>query len=482
MSTFDSISFWEKQGIIIPVNGIFYAISLVFEDQYANIIDKSTTMSSLDVEFYNDLPKRIELMANTQLIKTGLIFSIIFIYLVILYFAYMYSCLIDVLISFDFKKFFSRFHLVMLIVIIDVVPYLFIYPYISKYTSVYCMPVLWNSGQYLLLMNIFYFCYIGNIKSVINSFIFSALSFSFSVFSFYNYFFSRTTQYTNYFNNNYSILIFYFAPMLPFIKDLCYKNIFSKTETNIIVVYFFVTILEEITYLILRWIYPTGNFIFLGGYNKQNTLLILIEIFHEATNLGLLYFPDITIAEKAFGNTISYVGFYVLYPLAFFLAYPPYGYVLLITLNVVIEIGGYIIFITLIGDISVLNEIYFIEKKTEKEILPEKKNEKKTIETPTDTLTPNYSSDLFINNYDIDESSTNYNLEEKVAQLQEEKAMAESDKRSLQSQINSLKNTNQSLTSEVNKLKARFEELERLNESYITDLANKEIEVEKYKK
>ena len=60
--------------------------------------------------------------------------------------------------------------------------------------------------------------------------------------------------------------------------------------------------------------------------------------------------------------------------------------------------------------------------------------------------------------------------------------MAESDKRSLQSQINSLKNTNHSLTSEVNKLKARFEELERLNESYITDLANKEIEVEKYKK
>ena len=240
--------------------------------------------------------------------------------------------------------------------------------------------------------------------------------------------------------------------------------------------------MEEIIYLILRWIYPTGNFIFLGGYNKQNTLLILIEIFHEATNLGLLYFPDITIAEKAFGNTISHVGFYVLYAVAFFLAYPPYGYVLLMTLNVVIDIGGYIIFITLIGDISVLNEIYFIEKKTEKEILPEKKNDKKTIETPTDTLTPNYSSDLFINNYDIDESSTNYNLEEKVAQLQEEKAMAESDKRSLQSQINSLKNTNQSLTSEVNKLKARFEELERLNESYITDLANKEIEVEKYKK
>ena len=155
MSTFDSISFWEKQGVIIPVNGIFYAISLVFEDQYANIIDKPTTMSSLDVEFYNDLPKRIELMANTQLIKTGLIFSIIFIYLVILYFAYMYSCLIDVLISFDFKKFFSRFHLVMLIVIIDVVPYLFIYPYISKYTSVYCMPVLWN--HYLFLFLFFHF-------------------------------------------------------------------------------------------------------------------------------------------------------------------------------------------------------------------------------------------------------------------------------------------------------------------------------------
>ena len=44
-----------------------------------------------------------------------------------------------------------------------------------------------------------------------------------------------------------------------------------------------------------------------------------------------------------------------------------------------------------------------------------------------------------------------------------------------------MKNTNKSLTSEVNKLKERFEELERLNESYITDLANKEIEVEKYK-
>ena len=97
MSYFDSTNFWEKQGVIIPVNGIFYAMSLVFEDQYENIIDKSSTMSSLDVEFYNDLPNRIELMANTQLIKTGLIFSIIFIYLVILYFAYMYSCLIDVL-------------------------------------------------------------------------------------------------------------------------------------------------------------------------------------------------------------------------------------------------------------------------------------------------------------------------------------------------------------------------------------------------
>ena len=170
MSTFDSISFWEKQSIIIPVNGIFYVISLVFEDQYANIIDKPTTMSSLDVEFYNDLPKRIELMANTQLIKLFSISAVALGYLIILLYyldSYEFN---DYAIELNYKKFFSCFHLLIFIVIIDVVPYLFIYPYISKYTSVYCMPILWNNGQYLILLNILFIIISKNYnyKSFIN--------------------------------------------------------------------------------------------------------------------------------------------------------------------------------------------------------------------------------------------------------------------------------------------------------------------------
>ena len=83
------------------------------------------------------------------------------------------------------------------------------------------MPVHWNSSEYLIIYAIIlkiFSNYYPN-KSFINSILFSIISFCIYVFAFWNFFFTRDSAYINYFNNTYSIVIFFFAPMMLFMKE-----------------------------------------------------------------------------------------------------------------------------------------------------------------------------------------------------------------------------------------------------------------------
>ena len=109
-----------------------------------------------------------------------------------------------------------------MILIADIVPFLFIYPFISDFTSCLCMPVHWNTSQYLIIYAIILKIFSDNFsnKSFINSILFSIISFCIYVFAFSYFFFTRNSAYTNYFNDKISIVIFFLAPMMLFMKTI----------------------------------------------------------------------------------------------------------------------------------------------------------------------------------------------------------------------------------------------------------------------
>ena len=103
-----------------------------------------------------------------------------------------------------------------MIIIADIFPFLFIYPYISDFTSCLCMPVHWNTGQYLIFYAIILKSFTNNFpnKPFINAILFSIIGFFIYVLGFSYFFFARNSKYTNYFNDSISIVIFFFAPMI----------------------------------------------------------------------------------------------------------------------------------------------------------------------------------------------------------------------------------------------------------------------------
>ena len=97
------------------LDGIVFITSAIFEDQYSNILFFNTTERKFDNKaltyFNNSLEQKIELMANTQLIKLFSISAVALGYLIILLYyldSYEFN---DYAIELNYKKFFSCFHL-----------------------------------------------------------------------------------------------------------------------------------------------------------------------------------------------------------------------------------------------------------------------------------------------------------------------------------------------------------------------------------
>jgi hypothetical protein len=118
-----------------------------------------------------------------------------------------------------------------MIIIANIVPFLFIYPFISDYSSYLCMPVHWNTGQYLIIYAIILKIFANNFSN--NSFthpiLFSIIGFCIYVLGFL-FFFAKKCEYTNYFNDSISIVIFFFAPMILFIKEYSIQKISLKLK------------------------------------------------------------------------------------------------------------------------------------------------------------------------------------------------------------------------------------------------------------
>jgi hypothetical protein len=135
--------------------GIYFACGLVFEDQNSNALSSKEKNFNISKLYNNKLEDRILLMSNTQLIKSFLVIASLVIYGIVLYFGYLYSSLDELLIKLNLKKVFSYYYHIIMIIIADIVPFLFIYPFISDFTSCLCMPVHWNTSQYLIIYQLF---------------------------------------------------------------------------------------------------------------------------------------------------------------------------------------------------------------------------------------------------------------------------------------------------------------------------------------
>ena len=119
---------------------LYFACGLVFEDHYSYPYVKSQKEehnSNNSKGYNNTLEDRIILMHNTQLIKFFLVILGLIIYGIVLYFGYLYSNMSEYRIELNLKKFFSYYYHIFMIIIADIFPFLFIYPYISDYSSCY---------------------------------------------------------------------------------------------------------------------------------------------------------------------------------------------------------------------------------------------------------------------------------------------------------------------------------------------------------
>ena len=461
--------------------GIYFACGLVFEDQYSNALSSKNKNFNIIKLYNNKLEDRILLMSNTQLIKSFLVIASLVIYGIVLYFGYLYSSLDMLLIKLNLKKVFSYYYHILMIIIADIVPFLFIYPFISDFTSCLCMPVHWNTSQYLIIYAIILKIFSDNFsnKSFINSILFSIISFCIYVYAFSNFFFTRNSAYTNYFNDKISILIFFFAPMMLFIKEYSIQKILINTEINSFAFIFIIWILEEIIYLILRIYFISIQSIFFGGIKVQNIFITLLSVYDEIGNYLFLAY-NLNLAIKGISKSLSHLIWYLCYIYGFWMIYVPAGYVLLSTLATIIELTGYILFYTLVDDEDIFIEIY--EEKLPQKLVEEKNN------NPNINIsmgTPNYSNEELIIDSKYDTSTPykdNYNFDEKIAKLEEENNMIKSDKRSLENEINSLRTANNVLKIKNEKLIQEKEQLIQENEKLIEELAKKETEIEKAQK
>ena len=135
---------------------IYFVLGLVLEDQYTNIQDDNNLFEK---EYNESVFYRIIELSNIHLIKFIILLIPCLITLFIIYLMFIYSINLNCNCRnlMNVKEIINKYiYLYLIIIIIDIIPYIFIYPYITQYTSVLCMPIHWNTGQYLLMMSIFY--------------------------------------------------------------------------------------------------------------------------------------------------------------------------------------------------------------------------------------------------------------------------------------------------------------------------------------
>ena len=307
-------------------------------------------------------------------------------------------------------------------------------------------------------------------KSFINVILFSIISFCIYVWGFSYFFFAKNSNYTNYFNDSISIVIYFFASMILLMKEYSIQKIIINSEINTFSFIFIIWIFEEIIYLILRIYFVSFKNLFFGGIKIQNIFVSLLSVYNEIGNYFFLAY-NLNLAVKGFGKSFSHLIWWLLYMYGFWMVYVPIGYVLLSTLATIFEIIGYILFTTLVEDEDIFIKIYNDESPQQ---LVEDTNINQNINISMGT--PNYSNDqLNINSDTPIPYKDDYNYDERLAQLEEENTMIKSDKRSLESEIDSLRTAN-------NELKIKNEKLTQENEKLIAELAQKETEIEKLKK
>jgi len=450
---------------------IYFILTLFFEDRFSNIM---ILPKIKDYPVYpylaNNLKERIIIMSNAHLIKMMIVFLIIIYYLKKFYVNFLFSKTEDVIIKNYFINWFSHFYLIILITIIDIIPYLFVYPYISQYTSFFCMPVLWNISQYILILNLFSYVYINNfnLRAFSNSIILSIISFIIQVLSFSNFYFTRDTQFTNYFNNVTSIIIFFFAPMLIFMKEYLLSYLFIKSHDELMIICIILTILslEEIIYLILRINFVSPNNLFFGEFTMESIFIFLFTTVHDIVDTIFIIF-GLNLATKGYIKSIVHLAWWCINIFGFYQAYKPIGYVLFTILTSVIDLLNYILIITLQNDADVFKEIYDVDLYTIHILIND--NEKKNINLAT---IPQKDSSYNENeNEDEDDSTIN---EKKINELKSEKASISNSNSNLESQIDSMKNSINDLKIEIGKLKIKNKKLNDEKGRLINELAQKE--------
>jgi hypothetical protein len=359
-----------------------------------------------------------------------------------------------------------------MIIIADIIPFLFIYPYISDFTSYLCMPVHWNTGQYLIFYAIILKIFTNNIpnKFFINAILFSIISFCIYVLGFLFFFFAKNSDYTNYFNNSNSIIIFFFAPMILFIKEYSIQKIFIKSEVNPFTFIFIIWIFEEIIYLILRIYFVSFKNIFFGGIKIQNIYVTLLSVYNDIGSYFFLAY-NLNLTVKGLGKSFSHIIWWGLNIFSFWMIYLPVGYVLLSTLAAIIEFAAYYVFMSFIKDEDIFMEMYKDESSQQ---LIEENNTNPNININMGNH--NYSNDqLNINNDNPIPHKNNYNFDERIKKLEDENTMIKSDKKRLEDEIDSLRTAN-------NILKIKNAKLTQDNEKLIADIVEKETEIEILKK
>ncbi len=463
---------------------IYFYCGLITEDQYTNIKVGTSDYYDLTIKEYNyTLPYRILLASNIHNVKMVVLIIFFLIFLFVLYLQVIYSkcpsCQFCKNYKNNISSFFKNIHLFLFIIIIDIVPYLFIYPYITQYISYICMPLLWNTGQYLFFLGIFYKIKSEDftVKAFINCILFSLISFGVYVFGFSKFYFSRKSDFTNCFNNTISIILFFFTPILNLIKDYSTQKILKTTRISTILFIIIIWSIEEIIYIILRLKFLPTYSLF-SGFNLKAFFYGSLSMFDQLTQICALNITPLPIIGLS--KTIIHISYLPMNFFPFYLVLTPYGYILLSTLGSVFDLIGYILCLTLNENNDFYLEIYPSPEEIEEEEKI-KSIEKKEKEIQMKTETP------FTPNNDINNQNTKTNkytkedYEDVISKLNNDKSNIEREKIQLQNDINSLTKRNSSLNVEINKYKIKIGKLEQDNQKLLSDINEKDEIIRKYK-
>ncbi len=448
---------------------IYFVLGLVLEDQYTNIQDDNNLFEK---EYNESVFYRIIELSNIHLIKFIILLIPCFITLFIIYLMFIYSINLNCNCRnlMNVKEIINKYiYLYLIIIIIDIIPYIFIYPYITQYTSVLCMPIHWNTGQYLLMMSIFYKikCEDFSNKSLINSILFGLISFSFYVYGFSKYYFARSGGFTNCFNNLISVVLFFFTPILKFIKDYSYQKLFKITEINYVISVLIIWSSEEIIYIILRLLFiPNAGII--KGINKKTIFYGALSLYENIYNVWALFILPIPVIGC--GKTLSHLIYLGINFFGFFYLYNIRGYVIFSIVATLFEFIGYITCTSFIENYEIFFNIYPSPKEI-KEEEKKKKIQNNEIQLSKDTT---YTGNNVINYQNKNKKEiTNSDIEDVISKLNQDKNNIEKEKNELQKEILNINNENSKINFEINKYKIKIRKIEEENQKLLEEINTK---------